>query len=133
VKIKFPDLQKEVSAKLSYVSQTINPASRTFSVEAKIVGNDKSFKPNLTALVSINDQSRAGAIVIPENYIQNNEQGSVVYVAVTEGTKKIARAKAVTTGLSYDGKIEIKSGLSLGDALITEGYQEIVDGQSINY
>jgi membrane fusion protein, multidrug efflux system len=133
VKIKFPDLQKEISAKLSYVSQTINQVSRTFTVEAKVPLTDKSFKPNLTALVTINDQSTGGAIVIPQNYIQNTEQGSIVYIATTEGNKKIARAKIVKTGLSYDGKIEIKSGLTVGDALITEGYQEIVDGQAINY
>ncbi len=133
VKIKFPDLQKEISAKLSYVSQTINQTSRTFTVEARVPVTDKNFKPNLTALVSINDQSTGGAIVIPQNYIQNTEQGSIVYVAVTEGNKKIAKAKLVKTGLNYDGKIEIKSGLTIGDALITEGYQEIVDGQTINY
>jgi RND family efflux transporter MFP subunit len=133
VKIKFPDLKKEISAKLSYVSQTINQVSRTFAVEAKVPMTDKSFKPNLTALVTINDQSTGGAVVIPQNYIQNTEQGSIVYIAVTEGNKKIARAKIVKTGLSYDGKIEIKSGLTVGDALITEGYQEIVDGQAINY
>jgi hypothetical protein len=39
----------------------------------------------------------------------------------------------VKTGLSYDGKIEIISGLSTGELLITQGYQEIVDGQLINY
>jgi membrane fusion protein, multidrug efflux system len=133
VKIKFPDLQREISARLSYVSQTINQASRTFTVEARVPVTDKNFKPNLTALVSINDQSTGGAIVIPQNYIQNTEAGSIVYVAVIEGNKKLARAKKVVTGLSYDGKIEVKSGLLVGDALITEGYQEIVDGQNINY
>jgi membrane fusion protein, multidrug efflux system len=133
VKIKFPDLQKEISAKLSYVSQTINQVSRTFTVEAKVPNFDKSLKPNLTAIMNVNDQSKGAAIVITESFVQNTEQGSIVYVAETEGNKKIARAKVVKTGLSYDGKIEIISGLTSGDLLITQGYQEIVDGQLINY
>ncbi|MCP9763203.1 efflux RND transporter periplasmic adaptor subunit [Lacihabitans soyangensis] len=133
VKIKFPDLQKEISAKLSYVSQTINQVSRTFAVEAKVPNFDKSLKPNLTAIMNVNDQSKGAAIVITESFVQNTEQGSIVYVAETEGNKKIARAKVVKTGLSYDGKIEIISGLTSGDLLITQGYQEIVDGQLINY
>ncbi len=133
VKIKFPDLQKEISAKLSYVSQTINQVSRTFAVEAKVPNFDKSLKPNLTAIMNVNDQSKGAAIVITESFVQNTEQGSIVYVAETEGNKKVARAKVVKTGLSYDGKIEIISGLSTGDLLITQGYQEIVDGQLINY
>jgi hypothetical protein len=133
VKIKFPDLQKEISAKLSYVSQTINQVSRTFIVEAKVPNFDKSLKPNLTAIMNVNDQSKGAAIVITESFVQNTEQGSIVYVAETVGNKKIARAKVVKTGLSYDGKIEIISGLTSGDLLITQGYQEIVDGQLINY
>jgi membrane fusion protein (multidrug efflux system) len=133
VKIKFPDLQKEIAAKLSYVSQTINQVSRTFTVEAKVPNFDKALKPNLTAIMNVNDQSKGAAIVITESFVQNTEQGSIVYVAETEGNKKIARAKVVKTGLSYDGKIEIISGLSSGDLLITQGYQEIVDGQLINY
>ncbi|MNL89457.1 hypothetical protein D3C87_2197740 [compost metagenome] len=57
----------------------------------------------------------------------------MVYVAVTEGNKKVAKAKEVKTGLSYNGKVEILSGLSAGDALITLGYQEVSDGQPISY
>lgn len=133
VKIKFPDLQKEISARLTFVSQTINQVSRTFVVEAKVPNIDKSLKPNLTAIININDQSKTGAIVIPQSFVQNTDQGNIVYVAVVEGIKKVAKARQVTTGLTYDGKVEVKSGLLSGDMLITEGYQEIVDGQLINY
>jgi membrane fusion protein (multidrug efflux system) len=133
VKVQIPDLKKEFNAKLSYVSQTINPVSRTFSVEAKIPVVDKTLKPNLTALVNINDQSSNGALVIAQNLVQNTEQGTIVYVAETLGNKKVAKARVVTTGLSFDGKIEIKTGLSSGDLLITEGYQDVVDGQAISF
>lgn len=133
ISIKFPDLNKEFKAVISYVSQTINPSSRTFTVEAKVPNMDKSLKPNLSAIVSINDQSKGGAIVIAQNLVQNTEQGAIVYVIELEGSKKVARSKVVTSGLTYDGKVEIKSGLKVGDVLITEGYQEIVDGQLVNY
>ena len=133
ISIKFPDLNKEFKATISYVSQTINPSSRTFTVEAKVPNMDKSLKPNLSAIVSINDQSKGGAIVIPQNLVQNTEQGAIVYVIELKGSKKVARSKVVTSGLTYDGKVEIKSGLKVGDVLITEGYQEIVDGQLVNY
>jgi RND family efflux transporter MFP subunit len=133
VKIKFPDLQKEITAKLKFVSQTINPVSRTFTIEANVPNFDKQLKPNLTAIVNINDQSRSGAIVIPRNLIQRTEEGELVYVAVQEGNKKVARSRAITTGLTYDGNIEITAGLSVGDMLITQGYQDVVDGQVIMY
>ena len=133
VNIKFPDLQREITARLTFVSQTIDPVTRTFKVEARVPNIDKALKPNLTAIININDQSKGGAVVIAQSLIQNTEQGSLVYVAVQEGNKKVAKGRVVTLGLSYDGKIEVKSGLASGDMLITEGYQEIVDGQLINY
>lgn len=133
VVVKFPDLGKETTAKLTFVSQTVNTASRTFTVEASIPKIDTQLKPNMTAVLNINDQAKANAIIINQNYIQHTELGDIVYVAVTEGSKKVARSRKVTTGITYNGNIEITSGLQSGDMLITQGYQDLVDGQAVNF
>jgi membrane fusion protein, multidrug efflux system len=133
VKITFPDLGKEINARLSFVNLTVNPISRTFVAEALIPNIDKQLKPNMLAIVNINDQAKANAIVVPQNLVQRTEQGDVIYVAVAEGNQKIARGRIVKTGLNYNGQVEIVSGLQSGDLLITQGYQEIVDGQVIAY
>jgi len=133
VTIKFPDLGKETTAKLTFVSQTVNPASRTFTIEASIPKIDPLLKPNMTAVMNVNDQSKSEAIIINRNLIQKDEQGNIVYVAVTEGGKKVARSRKITTGLTYGGDIEIVSGLQAGDLLITQGYQDLVDGQAVSF
>lgn len=133
VNVKFPDLGKETTAKLTFVGQTVNAASRTFTVEAAINKIDSQLKPNMTALMNINDQAKGNAIIINQNYIQHTEQGDIVYVAVSEGSKKVARSRVVTTGITYNGDIEITSGLKAGDMLITQGYQDLVDGQAVNF
>lgn len=133
VTIKFPDLGKETTAKLTFVSQTVNPASRTFTIEASISKIDPQLKPNMTAVMNVNDQSKSEAIIINRNLIQQDEQGNIVYVAVTEGGKKVARSRKITTGLTYGGDIEIVSGLQAGDLLITQGYQDLVDGQAVSF
>lgn len=133
VTIKFPDLGKETTARLTFVGQTVNPASRTFAVEASIAKIDPKLKPNMTAVMNINDQAKGNAIIINQNYIQHTELGDIVYVAVTEGAKKVARSRKVATGVTYNGDIEITSGLQSGDMLITQGYQDLVDGQAVNY
>jgi hypothetical protein len=56
-----------------------------------------------------------------------------VYVAIEENGKKIAKARLVTLGLSYNGQAEIATGLQAGDLLITSGYQDLVDGQAISF
>lgn len=133
VTIKFPDLGKETTAKLSFVSQTVNPASRTFTIEASVPKIDKQLKPNMTAIMNVNDQTKSNAIIINRNVIQQDENGNIVYVAVTEGGKRLARSRKITTGLTYGGDIEIVSGLQAGDLLITQGYQDLVDGQPISF
>lgn len=130
--VKFPDLQKEVKARITFVSTAVDPLSRTFSIEATLP-NVKDIKPNMMASIQINDAVNKGALVIDQNFVQSTEKGTVVYVAATDGNKKVARAKPVKAGLSYNGQVEILEGLSAGDALITLGYQEVSDGQPISY
>ena len=130
--VKFPDLDKEFKAKVSFVSTAVDPLSRTFTIEANLP-SDKSIKPNMMANVQINDATSKNALIVDQNFVQSTEKGNIVYVATTEGNKKVAKAREVKTGLSYNGKIEILSGLSAGDQLITLGYQEVSDGQPISY
>ncbi|MCF0064392.1 efflux RND transporter periplasmic adaptor subunit [Dyadobacter chenwenxiniae] len=130
--VKFPDLKKEYKARITFVSTAVDPLSRTFTIEANLP-TSKDIKPNMMAQVQINDAISKNALAIDQNYVQSTEKGNVVYVAVTEGNKKVAKAKEVKTGLSYNGKVEILSGLTAGDQLITLGYQEVSDGQPISF
>ena len=43
----------------------------------------------------------------------------------------IARKKVVNVGEAYNGLIEIKSGLTGGELIITEGYQTVYEGQAV--
>lgn len=132
IQIQFPDANKTLNSRISFVSTTVDPLTRTFSIEAPLP-SDNALKPNMLAQLKINDATKAGAIIVEQNMVQSTENGQLVYVAVLEGGKKMAKARPVKTGQSYGGKIEITTGLNAGDQLITQGYQELVDGQLINY
>ena len=132
VSIEFPDLQKTVNSRISFVATTVDPLSRTFTIEAPLPSNN-DLKPNMLARVKINDLTKANAIVINQNLIQNTENGQLVYVAVNEGGKKIAKARTVKTGEAYGGQIAITQGLKAGDQIVTAGYQDLVDGQVISF
>ncbi len=132
VVIRFPDLNREMKSQISFVSTSVDPLSRTFTIEAPLP-SDNSLKPNMLAQVKINDQNVSNAIVIDQNLIQNTENGQLVYVAVNEGGKKVAKAKQIKTGQSYDGRIAVVQGLQSGDQIVTTGYQDLVDGQPISF
>jgi len=131
VKVKLPDLGREINARITFISKLINAANRTFKIEVAIPSSS-DIKPNMVSVLNIADINKANVLVIEQNYIQSTEDGDVVYVAVIEGNKKVAKARKVTTGVSYNGEIEITSGLQAGDLIVTEGYQDLVDGQIIS-
>jgi membrane fusion protein, multidrug efflux system len=133
ITVKFPDINKELNARISVVDALIDPSSRTFGIEANIPNLGGSLKPNQVAVININDLSKSNSLIIKQNLIQKTETGDLVYVAVVENGKKIARAKKVKTGISYNGEVEIMEGLAVGDNVITQGYQDLVDGSLINY
>lgn len=130
VTITLPDINKTVSANISLTGKIIDPNSRSFYVEAKIP-SDKDFHPNQIALVKIMDYSNPKAISVPVNTLQSDEKGKYVMVLSKENGKSYARKKVVTIGQFYADKLEIKTGLALGDQVITEGFQGLFDGQLV--
>lgn len=115
---------------INMVGVSIDPVTRSFTAEARL-SSDPVLKPNQTATMKILDYESKGAVTVPVNVVQSDEKSKYVYVMEKEGDKMVARKKTVTVGEAYDGQIEIKSGLSGGEVIITEGYQSVYDGQSI--
>ena len=46
--------------------------------------------------------------------------------------KMIAKKKIINLGEVYGEKVEVKTGLNAGEQLITEGYQNLYEGQVIS-
>jgi len=119
-----------INATANVVQKVIDPNTRSFNIEASIPA-DASLKPNQVAQIRILDYSAANVVTIPLNVIQSDEKGKYVYVLVQEGDKKKARRRTILVGESYGERIEVKSGLAAGDLLVTEGYQNLYEGQLI--
>lgn len=126
--VTLPDINKTVSATVNNSGRVIDPNSRSFRIEAKLP-QDATIRPNQIAQVHILDYNAPSAIAVPVNTVATDEKGKYVYVAVTEGGKLVARKKQIVVGELYGEKIEVKSGLTPGDQLINDGYQNIYDGQ----
>jgi membrane fusion protein, multidrug efflux system len=121
---------KTLTTKVNVAGKIIDPNSRSFQIEAP-VPSDPSLKPNQIAIVKIRDYDAPNAITIPLNVLQTDEQGKYVMVAVKEGAKTVARKRRVQVGELYGDRLEIKSGLQSGEVIVTEGYQELYEGQSL--
>lgn len=129
VTINFPDLKKEIKGKITFVSKNIDPLNRSFKCDVAI--SDPDVRPNMVSIVRITDYENAAAIAVPINAVQAGEDGNYLMLTELKNGKQIATIRKVITGLTSDGKTEIKEGLKAGESIITNGYQELVDGQEI--
>ena len=128
--VEVSEINKKYNSTISFISELINSSSRGFTAEAKIPG-EPGLKPNQLALVRIQDYTVSNVIVIPMNTIQTDEKGKYVYVMAEENGKTIASKRPVIAGEIYGEQIEIRKGLSNGDRLIIQGFQDLYEGQAI--
>jgi membrane fusion protein, multidrug efflux system len=131
VEITIPDANKKINSSISLISQSIDPLQRGFVAEAKIP-YDAMLKPSQSAVIKILDYAAANAVVIPINVVQSDETGKYVYVQIKSSNgKTLAHRVIVVIGEVYGEMVEIKAGLKAGDQLVTEGFQNLYEGQLI--
>ncbi|GAB3823693.1 efflux RND transporter periplasmic adaptor subunit [Pontibacter rugosus] len=130
--VYFPDLDKEIETTVNVVSSYINPTSRTFTAELRPTNTkDITLRPNMVAVVRIQDYQNEDVIVLPVNLVQKDEKTEYVYIAQKAGNQFVAKRKEIKTGMSYGGNVEVLSGLSANDNVITAGYQTVNEGQPV--
>jgi len=129
--VNFPDLDKDIEAKLNFTSRYIDPTNRTFKVECKISSKDAELRANMIAYIKIKDYTNEKAFCIPANYIQSNQDGKFIYIAKQNGNTWVAERRIVKTGMDYDGVIEVLEGLTAGENIITAGFQNLNPGEIV--
>ena len=128
VNVIFPDVPDSLRTKITFASKTIDPASRSFEVQINLPSN-KKYRPNMLAILKIVDYQNAKAIVIPISAIQKSETGDFVFVAVNG----IAKKAVIKAGKTYGGKVEILTGLKVGDKIITAGAQNLNEDDTVKF
>ncbi len=130
--VTFPAIKKTVDAKIYRSSTVINDISRTFSVRVNIDNKDKSIRPNLLSKVKLCVFSSDSLIVVPSLIVKKDFNGEFVFISAKEDGKIIAQKQYVTSVFNSDNKTIITEGLKPGDEIITTGYDQVVNGTSIN-
>jgi len=133
VMLHFPDLNKDVDAKISFTERVIDPLTRTFTTEARLAGDNADYHPNMIAILKIIDYENSSVISLPINVIQSSNNESFVYVAVVKGNRVEAKRQVITIGSTYNGQAEILSGLAANDKVVVTGQLDLADGMLIKF
>jgi membrane fusion protein, heavy metal efflux system len=111
----FPN--KKFQSTLTFVAGAINPETRTLAVRAEIQNEDLKLKPKMFARMKIYVEPRR-VLCVPKSAVQDAGPDKVLYILQANG--KIREAP-VQIGMESDQYIEIKSGASAGDQVVTAG------------
>ncbi len=116
----------------------INPANRTFTVEVRLDNTNNKLKPNMFALLKINDLTIDSAMIVPSNIIKKDiiktaggNFKEFLFIAAEKDNKSIAKKVYVVTGQTYNNESVIKSGLAPGQKVIVEGYNTVSTGTEV--
>ena len=131
VQVFFPDLNKEITTTVTYVSKTINPMTRTFTVECALpAGAD--YRANQIAVMKIVDYQNPNAVTVPVNVIQTSADGDFVLIAEKTSDKQATvKRAAIKQGNNYNGIVEVLNGLKKGDFVISTGFQDVNSGETV--
>jgi membrane fusion protein, multidrug efflux system len=132
VRVQFPVYpDKTLQTPIYRKGNVINPSNRTFQIQLRLSNPDKQLKPNLLAVVQINDFSSDTAIIVPSILIKQDITGYYVFTAQKADGRWIAKKVYIQPGKSYIDKTMVLSGLSQGEKVITKGYNMVSDGSEI--
>lgn len=131
--VEIPVLGKSYPAKITQTSSFINPTNRTYNIDISVPNKEKLIKPNLTARLKINDYQSEKAILIPQNLISENAEGTQYVYTIGKNAKNqtIASQKIIETGKTQGSFIEVLKGITSGDMLIQEGARSVKNEQPI--
>ena len=116
------DRPETVKARVAHVSEIIDPVKHTAEIRLEVDNRDFKLKPGQTVSAKvqglISESKSKRIMVVPSESIHKIEGKSFVFIAHTDGTFE---AKSVEVGESIDDDIEIKSGISTEDNIVSQG------------
>jgi RND family efflux transporter MFP subunit len=125
VTVAFPSMDLETKAKVTAVSQVINPNNRTFGLEVEYDNRDGKLKPNLVGLIRLRSGYESDRVMIPSRLVQSAFNGDFVYIMDTN--KGMALRRDVQLGRSYQGHTVILDGLEGKELLVDGGFRNVSD------
>jgi len=123
---------EEQKAQVSFVSNVIDPVSRTFQIKIRLDNPAGTLKPEMVANLTLQIGVYDKAIVLPQAAILFDEEGPYVYVVESEGDTLIARRKRIKTGPTSGNLTLIREGLHPGDRVIVVGQSNLGEGDLVS-
>lgn len=125
VKVSVDGIAAELAGRVAEVVPAVDPASRTFTVKLDVAA--RGLRSGMYGRGSFPVGARP-VILVPKGALV--ERGALTSVWVVEKESR-ARMRLVKSGRTFGEKVEVLSGLSDGERIVTRGVEKVVDGARV--
>jgi multidrug efflux pump subunit AcrA (membrane-fusion protein) len=119
---------EEFAAEVMEINPVLDPVSRTLRIRLRFLNNDPRIKAGMFATISLVTNRRVDVPVVHRTSVINTYGSWIVFVVDEDNA---ARRREVTFGIDNEEFLEIVSGVSLGENVVTAGANFISDGDIV--
>jgi multidrug efflux system membrane fusion protein len=117
-----------VRGELTFLDNTVNPASGTVQLRATFANEDRWLWPGQFAQVVLTLASQPGVVVVPSRALSTGQKGPYVFVVKPDLTVEY---RTVTAGRTVDDEVVIEQGVRAGENVVTDGQLRLSDGSRV--
>lgn len=119
------------SGRLLTLDNQIDAQTATVKLKAEFANKDNQLFPNQFVLARLAVGVQKHALTLPVSAIQQGTQGSYVYVVEKSAEPRVA-LRPVKTGVTYQERIVIESGVEVGEEVVIDGVDKLRAGSRID-
>ncbi len=123
--INFP--HSNILLPVSAIGGRVNIEKQTVTVRLSMANPNEIYKPGMRVIIHLPDKIHHNAVVIPRSALLEEEGVNSVFVI----KNNIAIKRKVKTGIRYNDKIEILSGLKAGEIVAVEKAYSLNDDMEV--
>lgn len=128
VEVQTPGSDIREKGTLSFIDNTVDPATGTIRLKASFANAKKQLWPGQFVDVTLILATVKNAVVVPTQAVQTGQKGQFVFVVKGDGTAQLA---PVTTGPAFQGKTMIEQGLGPNELVVVDGQMRVVPGSRV--
>ena len=117
------------TGELLTIDNQIDTATGTVKAKAVFTNDDRRLFPNQFVNARLKVRTLDDVLIIPSSAVQRNNDGFFVYI-VEDGK---TRSQVITVDYATDTETVVKSGLSQGDIVVTDGVDRLRDGIEVTH
>jgi cobalt-zinc-cadmium efflux system membrane fusion protein len=119
VKVNVPgSAEHNTTARINHVGATVEAESRSVPLVAELENDDAHYKPGMFVWVDLPQGQSRDVPTVPAAAVMRHEGQAFVFVPEGEGRY---RRVNIETGAEADGRLEVKSGLEVGQQVVAKG------------